>query len=50
VPDQTRREALIWPVGLAIAFAVVLAVNAFFIYVAVSGSDDVVPSYYSEPR
>ncbi len=50
MPVPTRRDRLLWPVVLAIAFAVVVAVNAMFIYLALSGSDDVVPSYHSEPR
>lgn len=40
----------IWPVGLVCAFLLVMGVNAVFIYVAVSGADEVVESYAIEER
>ena len=40
----------LWPMAIAIALAVVVAVNMAFIYVAVSGADEVVPSYETETR
>jgi len=40
----------LWAWIIGIALAVVLAVNAAFIYIAVSGADAVAPSYNSEQR
>jgi hypothetical protein len=39
-----------WVVGIIIGFMVMLLMNAVFIYVAVKGADQVVPSYISEKR
>jgi hypothetical protein len=39
-----------WKVGIGVAFAIVLLVNAAFIAVAVSGADTVVASYGAESR
>jgi hypothetical protein len=39
-----------WVLGIIIGFVVVLLVNAGFIYIAVKGADQVVPSYLSEER
>jgi hypothetical protein len=47
---QHRRTDLRWPIGIAIGLALVILVNLAFIYIAVSGADDVAPSYQSEPR
>ena len=40
----------IWPVAIAIALALVVLVNAIFIYIAVTGADEVVPSYNQGER
>jgi hypothetical protein len=40
----------LWPWIIGIALAVVLAVNAAFIYIAVSGADSVAPSYNARER
>ena len=45
-----RRTELRWPLGIAIGLLVMVVVNMGFIYIAVSGADDVVPSYYEEER
>jgi hypothetical protein len=45
---QARKSP--WVVGIIIAFVVVALVNAGFIYVAVKGADQVVPSYNAEQR
>lgn len=44
-----KRE-WIWPLGIALGLAIVIAVNAAFIYLAFSGADEVVPSYNTEAR
>ena len=44
------RSDWIWPVAIIVALLIVVAVNAAYIWVAVSGADDVVPSYYTEDR
>jgi hypothetical protein len=46
---RLSRE-LSWPVAIVVALALVVAVNVIFIYVAVSGADDVAPSYVSGER
>jgi hypothetical protein len=45
---QARKSP--WVVGIIIAFVVIALVNAGFIYVAVKGADQVVPSYHAEQR
>jgi len=47
---EAPRSDLRWPIGIAIALLIVILVNLTFIYVAVSGGDDVVPSYHTEER
>jgi hypothetical protein len=44
------RAEWIWPVAIIVALLIVVAVNAAYIWVAVSGADDVVPSYVAEDR
>ena len=39
-----------WPIGLAIAFAVMILVNGVFVWVALRDRDPVVDSYTTEPR
>ena len=46
-PPLTRDA---WLLALLAGFVVMIAVNAFFIYVAVEGRDPVVPSYRTEAR
>jgi hypothetical protein len=48
-PLEIRAE-WIWPVAIILALLIVVAVNAIYIYVAVSGADDVVSSYVTEDR
>ena len=40
----------LWPIVITLGLAFVVLVNAIFIYIAVSGADDVVPSYHTEER
>jgi hypothetical protein len=44
-----RRDRL-WPILITVGLIFVILVNAVFIYIAVSGADDVVPSYFTEER
>lgn len=39
-----------WPIGLFIAFTVMILVNGVFVWVALSGRDPVDQSYVAEPR
>lgn len=39
-----------WPIGLVIAFAVMILVNGLFVWVALSDRDPVADSYTTEPR
>ena len=45
-----KRDSRLWPIAIIVALVVVVLVNALFIFLAVSGADDVVPSYNTEPR
>ena len=47
---ETRRDDRRWPIAIAIALVIVVLMNLVFIFVAVSGADDVVPSYDTEER
>ena len=40
----------LWPTLIVAGLVFVVLVNALFIYIAVSGADDVVPSYTTEER
>jgi hypothetical protein len=46
----TLGDESVWPAIIIIALAVVMAVNAAFIYIAVSGADEVAPSYMEGER
>lgn len=35
---------------IVLGFAIVIAINVLFIYIAVSGADPIVASYTAEPR
>ena len=48
--QATLRRDSLWPWIIGIALAVVLAVNAAFIYIAVTGADEVAPSYNAGER
>jgi hypothetical protein len=39
-----------WVVGIVIGFVLMVLVNCFFIYIAVSDADRIVPSYQLEHR
>lgn len=46
----TLSRDLLWPVLIIVALAMVLVVNAIFIYIAVKGADSVAPSYTQGER
>lgn len=49
--NQVRKfDRLLWPVMIVVGLLIVILLNAVFIYIAVSGQDEVVPSYHTEPR
>lgn len=48
--DTDRPRDLRWPIAIAVGLALVILVNLAFIYIAVSGKDEIVPSYHSERR
>jgi len=43
-------KSRLWPIIITVGLTVVVMVNALFIYLAVKGADDVVPSYNTEER
>lgn len=51
-PSESRRDSgpRLWPILITVGLMMVILVNAVFIYIAVSGADDVVPSYQTEER
>lgn len=46
----TAFDRRVWPAIIIVGLVIVVLVNIGFIYVAVSGQDEVVPSYVTEPR
>jgi hypothetical protein len=48
-PGNSANDRL-WPYLITAGLVLVILVNAIFIYIAVSGADDVVPSYHTEER
>jgi hypothetical protein len=48
VENEKRRSP--WVIGIVIGLTIVVLVNAGFIYLAVKGADQVVPSYRIEAR
>jgi len=40
----------LWPTIIIVALALVMVVNAVFIYIAVKGADEVAPSYVQGER
>ena len=44
------RRGWVWPAAIVCGLFLVICVNAAFIYIAVSGADEVVPSYATEER
>jgi len=44
------RPDLRWPIGIAVGLLLVILVNLAFIYISVSGQDEIVPSYNIERR
>lgn len=52
--DERRRLLLkdehVWPALIIAALLVVVAMNAAFIWIAVSGEEDVAPSYVTGER
>lgn len=51
ISDAAERTRFrLWPVLITLGLVLVVVVNAIFIYIAVSGADNVVPSYQTEER
>ena len=48
--SHDAKEDNLWPILITILMVVVIAVNAAFIYIAVSGADDVDPAYVQGER
>ena len=49
-PAQTDRPDRTWPIAITVGLLLVIFVDVAFIYIAVSGADEVVPSYATEER
>lgn len=48
--DGAKARGLVWPIGIAIWLALVVAVNIGFIVIAVTGADPVASSYEAGER
>jgi hypothetical protein len=48
--DAGTRNDRLWPTLIILGLALVFLVNGLFIYIAVKGADEVVPSYLTEER
>ena len=49
-PQLRISDDMVWPVIIVAALVLVLVVNAVFIYIAVTGADEVAPSYVAGQR
>lgn len=49
-PVSSESRDRLWPIAITVGLLVVIFVNVAFIYIAVSGADEVVPSYATEER
>lgn len=48
--SEPGQKGWIWPTAIVVGLFLVVCVNAAFIYIAVSGADEVVSSYATEER
>lgn len=46
----SKFDERLWPAIIIVGLLVVILMNAVFIYIAVSGQDEVVPTYHTEAR
>ena len=49
-PEAEDGGSRLWPILITVGLVLVILVNAIFIYIAVKGADEVVPSYQTEER
>ncbi len=49
-PVSRRSRDWLWPAAIVAGLLMVVFVNVAFVYIAVSGADEVVPSYATEER
>ena len=49
-PQLRISDDMVWPVIIVAALVLVMVVNAVFIYIAVTGADEVAPSYVAGQR
>ena len=49
-PQIQLRDDMVWPAIIVVALVLVVVVNAVFIYIAVTGADEVAPSYVAGQR
>jgi hypothetical protein len=47
---KSTWNSRVWPILITAGLLAVLLVNGIFIYIAVKGADQVVPSYVTEER
>lgn len=45
-----KRDDLRWPIAIIVGLLLMILINLAFIFIAVRGADEVVPSYQTEPR
>ncbi len=49
-PGPSGFDRRVWPAALVIGMLIVILMNIAFIWIAVSGEDQVVDTYQTEPR
>ncbi len=49
-PQMQLSDDMVWPAIIVVALVLVVVVNAVFIYIAVTGADEVAPSYVAGQR
>lgn len=48
--DPSGLDRRIWPAALIVGMLIVILMNIAFIWIAVSGQDQIVDTYQTEPR
>ncbi len=47
---ETHRNDMRWPLAITVGLLIMIAVNICFMYIAVTGADEISPSYVEGER